>query len=196
MCVSSVWVRIKIDSECLTIHRIMQVPDRICAIIASRRSTPTVNCNTVKVVAIFDDPKNHSLRRAMARKLQLLGVFFVSAATVLFAAEPSGSAIFKEHCTACHGDDGKGNSAVGTPDFTSAKIQNSLTDQEIITTITDGRKGTIMPAWKGTLSSEEIAAVASYVRSLGPASGRGKARAQAQVQAAVFQMSDRRRRIY
>ena len=128
----------------------------------------------------------------MSCKLRLLGLFITSAATVLFAAEPSGSAIFKAHCTACHGDDGKGNSAVGTPDFTSAKIQNSLTDEEIITTITDGRKGTIMPAWKGMLSSEEIAAAASYVRSLGPASGPGKAQAQA----AAFQRSDRRRRIY
>lgn len=130
----------------------------------------------------------------MRCKLRLLGLFIASAATVLFAAEPSGSAIFKSHCTACHGDDGKGNSAVGTPDFTSAKIQDSLTDEAIITTITDGRQGTIMPAWKGTLSSEEIAAVASYVKSLGPASGRGKARAKAQ--AAAFQTSDRRRRIY
>ena len=132
----------------------------------------------------------------MTCKLRLLGLFMASAATVLRAAEPSGSAVFKEHCTPCHGDDGKGKSAVGTPDFTSAKIQDSLTDQEIITTITDGRKGTIMPAWKGTLSSEEIAAVASYVRSLGPASGRGKARAQAQVQAAAFQVPDPHRRIY
>ena len=132
----------------------------------------------------------------MRCKLRLLGLFIASAAAVLFAGEPSGSAIFKEHCTTCHGDDGKGNSSIGTPDFTSAKIQASLTDQEIITTITDGRKGTIMPAWKGTLSSEEIAAVASYVRSLGPASGRGKAQAQTQVQAAAFQTSDRRRRTH
>ena len=132
----------------------------------------------------------------MARKLQLLGVLFVSAATVLFAAEPSGSVIFKERCTGCHGAAGKGNSTVGTPDFTSAKIQGSLTDQEIITTITDGRKGTIMPAWKGTLSSEEIAAVASYVRSLGPASGRSRARAQGQVQGAAIQTAHRGQRIY
>ena len=34
-------------------------------------------------------------------------------------------------------------------------------------TIGNGRKGTIMPAWKGKLSDEEIAAVAGYVRSLG-----------------------------
>lgn len=132
----------------------------------------------------------------MSYKLRLLLLFIASAPTVLCAGEPSGSAIFKEHCTTCHGDDGKGNSAVGTPDFTTAKTQNSLTDQDIITTITDGRMGTIMPAWKGTLSSEEIAAVASYVRSLGPASGRDKARAQAQVQAAAFQTPDRRGRIY
>jgi mono/diheme cytochrome c family protein len=33
--------------------------------------------------------------------------------------------------------------------------------------ITSGKKGTIMPAWKGKLSPQEISAAASYVRSLG-----------------------------
>src|SRR5690349_2448941 len=107
------------------------------------------------------------LRRAfsMLWKLGLRGFLVTSAAVVLAAAEPNGSAIFKEHCAVCHGDDGKGKAAIGTPDFTAAKTQSSLTDEQIVMTINDGRKGTIMPAWKGTLSAEEIAAVASYVRS-------------------------------
>ncbi|SRR5579871_6198209 len=79
----------------------------------------------------------------------------------------SGEAIFKGHCTPCHGEDGKGKAAVGTPDFTSRKIQASLTDADILNIITNGKKGTIMPAWKGKLSPREIAAAASYVRSLG-----------------------------
>lgn len=79
----------------------------------------------------------------------------------------NGEAIFKGHCTPCHGGDGKGIAAVGTPDFTSRKIQASLTDADIIKIITNGKEGTIMPAWKGKLSPQEIAAAASYVRSLG-----------------------------
>jgi len=68
--------------------------------------------------------------------------------TLVIAAAPNGEAIFKEHCTHWHREDGKGKLAVGTPDFTNAKTQDSLTDGEIIGTIANGRKGTLMPAWK------------------------------------------------
>jgi mono/diheme cytochrome c family protein len=91
-----------------------------------------------------------------------------------------GGAIFKEHCGSCHGEDGKGKAAVGTPDFTSPKIQASHTDEDIITIITNGKKATIMPAWKGQLSTQEISAVASYVRSLGRLDGRGEPQAGTQ----------------
>jgi mono/diheme cytochrome c family protein len=90
----------------------------------------------------------------------------------LTAGSPGGKAVFNGHCTSCHGDDGKGKAAIGTPDFTSSKIQASLSDADIVNTITNGRKGTIMPAWKGKLSEHEINAVASYVRSLGRSGGR------------------------
>ena len=132
----------------------------------------------------------------MMSKLGLRGVLVASAAMLLTAAEPNGSAIFKEHCTNCHGDDGKGKAAIGTPDFSAAETQNSITDEQIVMTITDGRKGTIMPAWKGTLTAEEIAAVASYVRSLGPSRDGGKARVQGQAQAAAVQAYNRRRRVH
>lgn len=92
----------------------------------------------------------------------LIGFLF---ACTLLAAD--GDMVFKARCTRCHGGDGKGNSAIGTPDFTSAKTLSSLSDADVIETITNGRKGTIMPSWKGKLSDEEIAAVAAYVRSLG-----------------------------
>jgi cytochrome c oxidase cbb3-type subunit III len=97
----------------------------------------------------------------MRHKL-FVGLFFVS---VLGAAD--GEAVFKGHCTGCHGGDGKGKSAIGTPDFTSAKTLSELSDSALIDTIANGRKGTIMPAWKGKLSDEDIAAVAAYLRSLG-----------------------------
>src|SRR5262249_55524274 len=117
-------------------------------------------------------------------------VLLVFGMTLVIAAAPNGKAIFKGHCTPCHGEDGKGKPAVGTPDFTNAKTQDSLTDEEIIGTITNGRKGTLMPAWKGKLSPEEVSAVASYVRSLGPVGGRVEGREQA---VAAIQESRRHR---
>ena len=92
----------------------------------------------------------------------LIGLVFAFA---MFAAD--GEAVFKGHCAGCHASDGKGNSAIGTPDFTSPKTISGLSDADVVETVTSGRKGTIMPAWKGKLSDEEIAAVAAYVRSLG-----------------------------
>jgi cytochrome c oxidase cbb3-type subunit III len=96
----------------------------------------------------------------MKRKLPAV-LMFVS---VLHAAD--GYAVFKARCTGCHGDDGKGKAPIGTPDFTNANTQSRLSDKDIVETIGVGRKGTIMPAWKGKLSDEEIAAVAGYIRSL------------------------------
>jgi len=83
-----------------------------------------------------------------------------------FANDTRGEPVFKGNCTPCHGEDGKGKASAGTPDFTSRKLQASLTDAETIEIITKG-KGTITPAWKDKLSPQEISAAASYVRSLG-----------------------------
>ena len=76
-------------------------------------------------------------------------------------------AIFKSRCTPCHGDKGKGKVELGTPDFSNPKTLATLSNADVVDTITNGRKGTIMPAWKGKLSEEEISAIASYLRSLG-----------------------------
>src|SRR5215472_4368447 len=92
----------------------------------------------------------------------LIGFLFAFA---LSAAE--GDAVFKARCTPCHGGDGKGKAAIGTPDFTNAKTQSAISDADMIDTITNGRKGTVMPAWKGKLSDEEIAGVTAYLRLLG-----------------------------
>jgi mono/diheme cytochrome c family protein len=78
-----------------------------------------------------------------------------------------GTRVFQQYCTMCHGDDGKGISSVGTPDFTDPQVQSQLSEQVILDTIRNGRPGTQMPAWGGRLSDAEIRAVAATVRSLG-----------------------------
>ena len=79
-----------------------------------------------------------------------------------------GAKVFADKCSACHGADARGNARAGTPDFTSPRVQATLTDAGTIKTIREGKKGTPMPAWSGKLSEAEISAVASFVRSLGP----------------------------
>jgi len=72
--------------------------------------------------------------------------------------------VFRQNCSSCHGPDGKGNRAKGTPNFTDQSIQSGLSDQQIVDTIRNGKAGR-MPAWSGKLSDSQIADLASYIRS-------------------------------
>jgi mono/diheme cytochrome c family protein len=99
---------------------------------------------------------------------------------------------FIQNCSVCHGKDGKGIAAFGTPDFTSPKVQASLTKEAILNTIRHGKKGTLMPPWEGKLSDVEIAAVGSFVKSLGsgdPAPQRAAA-SEARENAKVYTPAD------
>jgi cytochrome c oxidase cbb3-type subunit 3 len=66
----------------------------------------------------------------------------------------------------CHGVDGKGFSALKTPDFTDPKVQASLTDKEIMETIKKGKKDTAMPPFADKLSDDQIKSLVTYIRSL------------------------------
>jgi mono/diheme cytochrome c family protein len=83
--------------------------------------------------------------------------------------QSQGATIFKRNCEGCHGADGKGVARTHTPNFTDPKVQASLTDEQIQTTITKGRPG--MPSWSGKLSEQDIKIVGAYVRSLGSPAG-------------------------
>ena len=69
----------------------------------------------------------------------------------------SGQELFVNHCTSCHGEDGK-LAASGAKDLT----KSTLTTSEIIKRIKYGRNG--MPPMKDVLESEpNIRAVGNYV---------------------------------
>jgi len=84
------------------------------------------------------------------------------------ADQPDGATIFKRNCVMCHGPDGKGVATFKTPDFTNPRVQASLTDEQILETIKNGKKGTVMPPWKDKLSDQDIKAVAAHIRSFNP----------------------------
>jgi mono/diheme cytochrome c family protein len=81
------------------------------------------------------------------------------------AGTNSGGAIFQKQCSSCHGADGKGGGAAGTPDLT-ARARSGITQQTIIEVITKGKPGTEMQAFGGSLSAAEIREVAAFVQSL------------------------------
>jgi mono/diheme cytochrome c family protein len=103
--------------------------------------------------------------------------------SALPALPSDGGKVFASNCATCHGANGKGTRAKRTPNFTDPKVQASLTDEQILTTIRDGRPGTAMPSWRDKLADPDIQAVAAYVRSLGgkklSATGSGQPPAEA-----------------
>jgi mono/diheme cytochrome c family protein len=97
----------------------------------------------------------------------------------LVADQPDGATVFKRNCVMCHGSDGKGVATFKTPDFTDSKVQASLTDEQILETIKNGKKGTVMPPWRDKLSDQEIKAVAAHIRLFGTQNQPGQTATQA-----------------
>jgi mono/diheme cytochrome c family protein len=84
------------------------------------------------------------------------------------ANAPAGNAraLFATNCAACHGPDGKGNKAIGTPNFTDPTFQRSQSDTDFSNAIHNGKSGR-MPAWSGKLTEPEMASLVTYVRTFG-----------------------------
>ncbi|HYT32539.1 MAG TPA: cytochrome c [Thermoanaerobaculia bacterium] len=77
----------------------------------------------------------------------------------LFAAEAEHpSALFKEYCAKCHGEDGRGQTPKGKQlnarDFTDIQFQSDKTDADLIKIVTKG--GEDMPAFGKKLTKEQI----------------------------------------
>jgi cytochrome c oxidase cbb3-type subunit 3 len=78
----------------------------------------------------------------------------------------AGRKVFVEKCGFCHGENGKGNQAIGAPDLTDRIWLYGSDEATIVDVITNGRGG-IMPAWVDRLDPVTIKALAVYVHSLG-----------------------------
>lgn len=96
----------------------------------------------------------------------LTGVAVAASMTISAAGKPDGAALYKQKCAMCHGADGKGFSAIKTPDFTDPKWQESTKDKAMFALIKLGKKGSPMPAFAEKLKDEEIQAVVEYIRTL------------------------------
>ena len=86
-----------------------------------------------------------------------------------------GYKIYKEYCSVCHGDEGRGDGFAAKfldpkpRDFTSGKYKirstTSLpTDDDINRVITKGIPGTLMPAFKQDLDEQEISSLVAHIK--------------------------------
>lgn len=75
--------------------------------------------------------------------------------------------IYNVQCVRCHGVQGKGVWDIpDVPNFTNRRWQQSRTDADIVRLTLSGR-GACMPAFKGTITTDEAWAIARYIRALG-----------------------------
>ena len=73
-----------------------------------------------------------------------------------------GKRAFETYCVACHGIDGKGNTAVGAPNLTDNVWLFGSSEAAIVQTILNGRQNR-MPAQEGVLTEDQIRMLTAWV---------------------------------
>jgi len=105
------------------------------------------------------------------KRLIVLGVALLAAGAVSARAADA-KEIYEKDCAKCHGADGKGKTKMGeklgVKDYTDAKVQDAMKDEEMTKAIKEGVKEkdtdkTKMKAFSD-LSDAEVKALVAYVR--------------------------------
>jgi cytochrome c oxidase cbb3-type subunit 3 len=73
--------------------------------------------------------------------------------------------LYTANCQICHGPEGKGTPLMKDSAFLKRKWKHGTTPEAMQETIANGVPGTMMLPFKGKMSPDEIAALASLVRS-------------------------------
>jgi cytochrome c553 len=105
------------------------------------------------------------MKRALILSLALLG------ASALSASAADAKALYDKDCAKCHGADGKGETKMGKKlgckNYTDAKVQAELKDDEAFKAIKEGLKDkagkTLMKPAEG-VSDADIKALIAYMR--------------------------------
>jgi mono/diheme cytochrome c family protein len=135
------------------------------------KSSSSSTTTTTTATSPGASPASSSNTTAMAPKNPKLGK---PAATVAMnGAAAAGAKVFSANCASCHQPNGKGLPGTFPPLAGNSVVTGPATT--VIHIVKNGLNGKIsvngktyngqMPAWKGTLSNSDIAAVITYVRS-------------------------------
>lgn len=113
------------------------------------------------------------------RILSFFGFFVLSMAglgTATAQNREEGKKIYVAYCTACHGENGKGDGMaaqslpVRPADHTNGAVMNQLSDQFLVDLISKGGsavgKSSFMPAWGSSLKEKEIRDIVAYLRAI------------------------------
>ena len=81
-----------------------------------------------------------------------------------------GRKIYEDHCAACHGPRGDGQTPLGQslaprpPDLARTLSSPAKTDRYLTDIIADGMRGTSMAPWRGILNGEDVRRVIAFMR--------------------------------
>jgi high-affinity iron transporter len=110
----------------------------------------------------------------MNRRNPILVCAVMLAAFALPAGAIDAATIYADRCAFCHGLSGRGDGPAGAAleppprDLTSADYWKSTDPATIENVITNGKPGSAMVAFKGTLSPAEIDALVDHLKTFNP----------------------------
>src|SRR5580704_2198339 len=111
----------------------------LSALLAGAFAALAQNSQPATPQASYVDASHSTLRLEVDGKQYLVDV----AAGTVHPANSTipGAELFAQRCAGCHGTDGRGIASVGTPNFTNPGLQSKLTDEQISSTIHNGKSG-------------------------------------------------------
>lgn len=119
-------------------------------------------------VGVYDDVAMHWSVLPLARADA--GAGDAGAAVAEAALEPGdagrGAKVYGTYCAGCHAADGRANGGTTGADFVADKTRLAKGDDELLRSIAEGKTGAlgVMPAWKASLSRQQMVDVLAYVR--------------------------------
>ena len=120
---------------------------------------------------VASETKNNKIERFKNMKKQILLTITGLALSAWMASAEDAKALYAKSCAKCHGEDGKGQTKMGqklgVKDYTDAKVQAAMKDEEMTKAIKEGAKDkegkTVMKAAEG-VSDDDIKGLVKVIR--------------------------------
>ena len=132
------------------------------------RYTPNADSRVMDMQVFGPDPANGNAAALKPEEIANVANFVMtlSGAEADAAKAAAGKELYATNCASCHGDGGKGNKDMGSPNLTDKIWLNGSTIENVTAQISRPRMG-VMPAWGARLDAVTIKQLAVYVHALG-----------------------------
>ena len=134
----------------------------------------TARLTSAETTSVIDFLKSAARRVAALEELKRAEIIRVASLIEIAPALAEPAGLYKSQCKVCHGASGKGDGIAAVAydpkptDFTDSVFATSRTLEQLVAAITNGKNA--MPPFAGTISLDEIRALAGYLLELGEVS--------------------------